>query len=185
MKKTTIISMFAAITMVFGFSMSNYAQNAKTAPITANATVYAEIAVASEHALDFGVVVIGSDKTVSTLGVATGGSNPSQQGVSQGIGKITRALGASIDYHLTTTTGFLSDGASHTMVFDNYTTAYTIGTTGGTQVLGVPVVTNQTRVAASATEPLVYVHIGGTVKPLAGQIAGVYSGTITLSAEYN
>jgi hypothetical protein len=185
MKQKSTIKIVAAITIVLGFALTTMGQNPVTGDITAHANVIAALAVSQQQTLEFGQVIPSYvTKTVSTTGVATVGTgNVSSQGVQQGIGKIVKATGTSITYKLNSPPANLTF-SSNNLAIGSYVTAYSLTTTGGTQTSGNATVTLPTTVP-SGSETDVYVHIGATVSPISNQAIGLYTGTITLSAEYN
>jgi len=183
----TSIKFFAALTIMMGFMMMANAQNAVTYPVTANATVQTKLVVSQLQALNFGTVdnVSGVSKTVSVLGVAStsGTAAPAQTGVQEGIGEIVRTGGV-VTYKLVTPPATLAGPSGSLLPIGNYTTAYSITTSGGAQTAGNATVTNPTSVAAGTDD--IYVHIGATVTPSAATtLIGNHTNTITLSAEYN
>jgi len=182
----TSIKFFAALAIMMGFTLLANAQSPVTNTVTANATVETKLVVTQFQALNFGTVdnVIAQTKVVSPAGVASSsGGSVAQTGVQEGIGEIVRSGGV-VTYKLVTPPATLAGPSGSLLPIGNYTTAYSITTSGGTQTAGNATVTLPTSVAAGTDD--IYVHIGATVTPSAATtLIGNHTNTITLSAEYN
>ena len=184
MKTTTKI--FATVAFAMGFTFAVNAQSSVTQAITANATVQTQLVVTQVQPLEFGTVdnVVAQTKTVSVLGVATSSaSDPGQNGVQEGVGKIVRTGNAIVDYRLTSVPTNLAGPTSSLLPIGTFVTSYSM-TQGGAQTAGNTTVASDTQVAGTGTD--IYVHIGATVTPDATTTsAGTHTGSITLTAEYN
>jgi len=183
----TTMKFFAAVGIMMGFAVGANAQNSVTNNVNANASVQSLITVVESHALEFGTVdkVNGQWKKVTTAGVVTSSGNaPGSEGVSPGIGLITRSGDAIITYKLISPPEFLLKGATSKLPISNYVTAYSIGLAGDKSIEKT-VVTDETTVAGKGDE--IYVYIGATVTPDATNTmeTGIHTAQITLSAEYN
>jgi hypothetical protein len=149
------------------FSLATAAQ-AQSANIQALATVYTPITITGNRNLDFGNVFPGVNKTVA---VAAATSGQFQLG-GQASGNVN------LTFTLPTN---LANGANN-LPIGTWTgcTSPTNTTTGCTAF------TPSGTATASAFSGLgaLWVFVGATVSPAAGQAAGSYSGTVTLTAAY-
>jgi hypothetical protein len=182
----TLIKFIATFVLMMGFTFVVNAKLPVDQSITANASVQTQLVITQVQPLMFGSVdnVIAQTKTISVLGVATSsGSDPGQNGVQEGIGKIVRTGNAIIDYRLSTVPTNLAGPSSSLLPIGTFVTSYSM-TQGGTQAAGNATVGSDTQVAGTGTD--IYVHIGATVTPDATTTsAGTHTGVITLTAEYN
>ncbi len=200
---------FAAIVVMMGFTMSAMAQSNNTATdkISAKAEVVAAVTVTKVQDLIFGMVTPGITKTILSDGaISTGATAGNSTGIvtatylggttgaeQAGEFSITKGLNTSITlaFSLPST---LSDGSSHTLpinFLDVTTGLAKLSKKSGSQadVAFTPATGITTAQAGTASEYFtgndLYVFIGGTVVPAIDQVAGVYSGDITLTATYN
>jgi len=194
MKHKSIFTIFAALTMVLGFAMTTVGQSAN-ASISGLAAVVAQVTVTGNTALEFGNVSPGVTKTVSSGGVVGPGT---PGGTTETAGKFTVTKGASTQ--VTLGFGTLPTFLVHTNTTDHLPINF-IDYSGGTIKCGklaytaltdVPftpasgiVVANSGNTAPYFAATEFWVNIGGTVVPAVAQLAGAYSGTITLTATYN
>jgi hypothetical protein len=190
----TTMKIFAALTIMFGLSISSFAQvvvqNA-TNTIAANATVVGAISVAATQSLEFGNLSVSGPKTIDLAGTPTGGvlGGNFQR---QGIFTIQKGENTSVDLTFTAIPNALSITASGGTAKLPIAYDATWGTSLVTGVGGIPVsvVANTlTTVPQNTAAPTIYVHLGGTVTPggtgAVATIAGVYTADVTLKAEFN
>lgn len=166
MKRLLQITLVAFI--MTGLTTVALAQQSDNDQITANATVIAQLDVTPGNSLDFGNVTPGVSSSVA---YGSGGTF-----------SITGGGGASIDLDFTLPTD-LSDGTNFLPISFSATDAnWEDGTTSSGS--------NEFDPGAGTTITFpadgdMTVFIGGTVNPGVGQVAGSYTGTITLTATYN
>ena len=192
MKKVSIFTMFAAITMVLGFAMTTFGQGGQTAnaSISGLANVAAQITVTGNTSLEFGNVTPGVTKTISTAGtVATGLAG----GTTETAGKFTVTKGPNTQVTL----GFtlptnLTHGTDNLAINFNDYSGSTCGQLAYTSLTNVPFTPASGEIIANTGSTVAYfaagtfwVNIGGTVVPTSGQVSGAYTGNITLTATYN
>ena len=165
MRTATVLSAVLAA----GFSFGAAALQAQTsANIQATATVLSAVTVAAGQDLQFGNVTPGVNKTI---GIADGGAGRFDvtKAASQGI-TLSFTLPANL-----TSAGNLLPIASWTGGWNGTQTP-----TGATTFTPSPAGTNTTATAGTT----VFVYVGATVAPGAAQVAGSYTGTVTMSAVY-
>jgi len=149
------------------FSLATAAQ-AQSANITALATVFQPISFASTRNLDFGNVFPGVAKTVGVAAATSGQFEMAGQAsanVNLSFALPTNLTSAGNNLPIGTWTGCTNA--------TNTTTGCTSFTPSG----------SATPSAFSGTGAL-WVFVGATVTPAAGQAAGNYTGTVTLTAAY-
>ena len=147
-------------------SFGSAAQAAATANGTATAEILSTLTVTATRSLDFGQIAVNG---AGTLVVATSGSTCSALLICTGSATtaafdVTGSPDAAYAATVPATSVALSDGLGNTMTVDNFTAAYT----GGTSL-----------VAGAAS-----FEVGGRLTAAAAQPAGVYSGTFAVSVEY-
>lgn len=190
----TTIKLFAALTIIFGLTANLEAQNNQSANanLTASANVAAAVTVTKTTDLAFGNVTPNNAKTISTEGtvvspgITTGGET---------VGKFSLTKSAStqvtLSFSLPTN---LVDGASHNLAisFADYSSSKLAKITNGGTNIDIPftpasgiTTANSGATAWAFTSTGFDVNIGGSVSPTAGQVAGVYTNTVTLTATYN
>jgi len=155
----------AVLAAVFGLASTAQAQSAN---IQALANVYQPITITGNRDLDFGNVFPG---VASTIGVAAPTSGLFQLG-GQASGNVNLTF---------TLPGNLASGGN-TLPIGSWT-----GCTSATNTTaGCTAFTPSGAATASAFSGLgaLWVFVGATVTPAAGQAAGAYSGTVTLTAAY-
>ena len=182
----TFKTIFAAV-LFLTVSNGMMAQTSDNANITSNATVIQPIEVIAGESLEFGTVVAGVDKTINLLGVATAGDVTTVSGAADTqagsfIVSAAASSGVSLSFNFPENlvsggnnleigdfaTGYLDAGddliefaTASAHGFSSFP-AYTVDGVSGIKVL-----------------------VGATVKPLSDQAPGQYTGTISLTAEYN
>jgi len=187
MKTTVKIMAAMAVMMGFAFNAMGQATNTANSTFSGKAVVAAAVSVTKGADLDFKNVTPGVNKTIAakkdaasrvTAGTATGGE-------AQGYFNITK--GADTSMRLTFTLPGTLESGTNTLTIDTY--KYSIFATSATD--DADIANGGTVDITSADFSNAYqassfeCHIGATVKPTASQVAGSYSGTITLSATYN
>lgn len=155
---------FAALAVALAASG---AQAATTATGNASAEILSTLTVAENTALNFGqiaangagtlVIAPNGSSTCSALLVCTGSPTA-------GLFDVAGTAGVAYAATVTTPSVSLSDGGTNSMTLDTFTVGYPAGTTltGGASTF----------------------NVGGTLHVGATQVAGVYSGTYTVSVEY-
>lgn len=167
-------------------AVAHHAQAASTG-VPINAEVAAPISITQTQALNFGVLTdTGAGGTVT---VGTGGTITGSTGASSGAGGTVAAGG----FEITATTGrvinvttpasvTIADGGN-TMTVNSFSLLAPAAAGGasntGNATTGAAIAANLT--AANVTG----FRLGGTIVVGAGQAAGTYSGTVTVTALYN
>jgi hypothetical protein len=183
MKHKSIFTIFAALTMVFGFAMTGLGQ--QTGNISANATVLGALSVGSVRPLNFGNVSLAGPKTIDLAGAATGAGSAGGD-FNQGTFSITKSTGTPVDFTFTVLPSTLiTDGG--TLPIATYLAGWNANSlSGGTSTPASTAFNAITTIPSGNTDPIIYVHIGATVTPAdPATIVGIYTGTLTLRAEYN
>lgn len=141
--------------------------SAQSANIAATANVYQALTVAGARDLAFGNVFPGVDKTVAVTDATSG--------------KFTVQGQASVGVNLTFTLPANLTGPGN-LPINNWSAHHhtSDAASGGTSF--VPSAAN-TSATMSGTGEL-FVYIGARVQPAAGQAAGAYSGTVTMTVAY-
>ena len=192
MKTNSILRIFAALTIVLGFAMTTVGQQSANASVAGNANVAAQVTVTGNTPLEFGNVTPGVTKTVSSAGVVGPGL---PGGTTETAGKFTITKGANTQVTLGfTLPSNLVDLSSNNLAinFVDYAGPTKCAKLSYTALTDVPftpasgeVIANTGSTATYFASTEFYVFIGGTVVPITGQVAGAYTGTITLTATYN
>jgi hypothetical protein len=194
MKNSTKVLL--TLVLVTGFGVSTYAQQNDNDVIEARAEVSALVNVTELQNLIFGVVTPGVTKTIDTEGAViagTAGTGSTIGAELEGQFSITKGTNTSVTLAFTLPSNLTKDADNLAI---NFTDADEVelaklAAFGGTQddLLFTPaggITTANTGLTAEYyADDAFYVFIGGTVVPLADQAAGVYEGTITLTATYN
>ena len=181
------MKLFAAITIMLGFSMMSKAQ---TADMTATAAVVNALAVTVTQPLNFGNILKPSGSSVTrivALDDQATGSATAVAGVTpkHGIFKIVKGANTNLSVTYTAIAGTLT-GAGAPMAMSGYVSKCNINSTDGSTGVDVSCVAlAPTSITTLTAATDIYVHIGGTVTAADAQLAGVYTGTITLQATYN
>jgi len=149
---------------------------------TATAVVLTPMTITKNVDMSFGNVVGGNGTvTVSTSNARTfaGNTAPSVSGgTALAAAKFTVGGTAGQIYGITVTPpANLSDGSGHNMTFTAFWEALDAAAPTGI-VAGTPA----TFTPAGATS---YIYMGGSIVVGAAQVAGTYTGTITVSVDYN
>jgi hypothetical protein len=166
MQRTKLSSMaLVAVVAAFG---ANSAQAQASSNITASATVAAALTASTIQNLAFGTVIPSFNRTVTTNDAANAG-----------IVRFAGGANAEVNVTLPTLPANLSDGTNSLPI--SYTSAYAV-TQAGAQTSFTPATGATTRL--DATTGFLFVFVAGTVSPGAGQVAGAYTGTITVQAAY-
>lgn len=168
-KKSLLLSVVMVFALVVALGGSAYSQNSATATANATATIVTPIAMTKTADMAFAEVAAGS--TAGTIVLATDGSRTATGGTKVGGGTgvaasftVTGQSGYTYNITLPGSASTLSDGASHTMTVNTWTSNPTpSGTlTGGTSTL----------------------KVGGTLNVGASQVAGTYTGTFSVTVAY-
>ena len=165
MRTATVLSAVLAA----GFSFGTVALEAQTsANIQATATVLSAVTVSAGQDLQFGNVTPGVNKTVAFADAGAGRFD------------VTKAATQGITLAFTLPTD-LSDGVN-TLPIGSWTGGWNTSATpaGATTFTPSPGGTNTTATAGTA----IVVYVGATVTPPAAQVAGNYTGTVTMSVVY-
>lgn len=177
----TNLKLLAVAALALGFSMS---VNAATGTATGTATVVQAVTVTKKVDLAFGSVSQGIDKTINLNSTVAGTPNVGTHTAGQFL--VSAATGTAVHVAFTTpATGLLLGGTGVPLEITNYTYAW--GLTNASQAntfsaaTDISIGTNEAETGVNG----VFVFIGGTAHPTAGQTIGDYSGTITLTATYN
>ncbi|HRZ48385.1 MAG TPA: DUF4402 domain-containing protein [Bacteroidales bacterium] len=182
-----------AIMMGFGFSAMAQAQSDND-NIAAKAEVVAQVNVTKVLDLQFGIVTPGVNKSISTTGsVLAGTAGTSTYAGTEQKGHFTVTKGANTYLTLALTLPanltYLTNNLPINFADVSSTQLGLLQISGANDVPFTPSATplNLTSGAYSAyfTATSFDVFLGGTVAPAASQVAGDYTGTITLTATYN
>lgn len=167
MRAKQLVSQVALVAAVAVIGASTLEAQASS-NITASATVAAALQAATIQNLAFGTVIPGSPRTIATNDAANAG-----------IVRFTGGVNAEVNVTLPTLPANLTDGTNNLP----YTpaAAYSL-TQAGAQTGFVPATGATTRLDAATG--FLYVFVAGQVSPAVGQVAGLYSGTITVQAAY-
>jgi spore coat protein U-like protein len=180
--KTNKFFMAIAMTLfIISGSVTVWAQSSEvTENVPVTATVYAQLLLSAESDLDFGSVanVDGLAKSVSVDGEAGYGSDGN---VTAGLVKIVRAEDAEITFRLDAPPTALVGPEAAELPIGNWLTAFSYSEEGAKT--DTAAAAEDTVVAGEGTD--VFVFIGATVTPGATTTVGAYTGTVTVSAEYN
>ena len=165
MRTATVLSAVLAA----GFSFGAVALEAQTsANIQATATVLSAVTVSAGQDLQFGNVTPGVDKTVAIADAGAGRFD------------VTKAATQGITLAFTLPTD-LSDGVN-TLPIGSWTGGWNTSATPAGATAFTPSAGGTNTAATAGTAIVVYV--GATVSPPPGQVAGNYSGMVTMSVVY-
>jgi hypothetical protein len=165
MRTATVLSAVLAA----GFSLGAGALEAQTsANIQATATVLSAITVAAGNDLQFGNVTPGVNKTTAIADAGAGRFD------------VTKAANQGVTLAFTLPTD-LTDGTNN-LPIGTWTGGWNTSATpaGATAFTPSAAGTNTTATAGTG----IFVYVGATVSPAAAQVAGSYSGTVTMSVVY-
>ncbi len=165
MRTATVLSAVLAAGLSVGVATAE-AQN--SANIQATATVLSAVTVAAGQNLAFGNVTPGVNKTVA---IADGGA---------GRFDVTKAANSGVTLSFTLPTN-LASGVNN-LPIGSWTGGYnaTATPTGATAFTPSAGGTNTTVSAGTS----IFVYVGATVNPAVAQVAGNYTGNVTMSAVY-
>lgn len=159
---------------------SAMAQSSATASANATATIIRPITLTAQRDLAFGAVVPGAavgtmvlTAASTTVASVTGGvTQPGTQSgaVSSAQFKVDGEGGFTYSITLPASAATITDGASHNMTVDTWTSD--IGATG----------TLSNALGAAGTQTF---YVGGTLHVAATQVAGNYTGTFSVTVAYN
>ena len=166
MRKTMLST--CALVAAVAVAGANRAEAQASSNITASANVAAALTASTIQNLAFGTVIPSFPRTVATTDAANAG-----------IVRFAGGANAEVNVTLPTLPANLSDGANNLPI--SYTSGYAL-TQAGAQTSFTPASGATTRL--DGTTGFLFVFVGGTVSPGAGQVAGLYSGTITVQAAY-
>ncbi len=184
MKQKSIFTIFAAITMVLGFAMTGLSQ--QTGDVTANAQVLGALSVGSTQSLEFGLVSLAGPKTISLIDGASG--TGSAGGIFyHGIFSVTKSTGTNVDLTFTVLPTILNTAppSAATLPIGTWVAKWNANSTSGAVGTTIAIPPGTTTIPAANLDPIIYVHIGGTVTPDGTTTVDLYTGTITLQAVYN
>ena len=165
MRTATVLSAALAAAISLGAAS---AEAQTSANIQATATVLSAVTVTGASDLQFGNVTPGVNKTIA-IADAGAGRFDLQKAATQGV---------TLSFTLPTD---LSDGTNN-LPIGTWTGGWnTSATPAGATTFTPSAGGTNTAVAAGTT---LSVYVGATVSPAVGQVAGSYSGTVTMSAIY-
>jgi hypothetical protein len=191
------IKFLAALAIMMGFGMSAMAQQSDFDVTAAKAEVVAQVNVTKVLELLFGMVTPGVTKSISTTGtLLAGNAGTSTFAGSEQQGHFTVTKGANTWVTLTLSLpATLTDGTTTPNILpinfsDVSGTPLGLLKTGANDVPFTPVNGNQIQLTSGAYSAFFAatsfdVFLGGTVVPATSQVAGNYTGNITLIATYN
>lgn len=139
-----------------------------TASITASATVAGALTATNLRDLSFGTVIPGFTRTVVPTDATSGHF------------QIDGGVNAEVQVQFTSLPSELSDGTN--LLSITYTSTYNSTDAGGSGTTFVPASGVTTRLDAATGQ--LHIYMGGSIVVPAGQPAGLYQETITLSASY-
>jgi len=168
MQKLAVVLIAVAL---LAYAPAAMAQGTASGDILAQANVMTPIQVAAEQDLLFGNVIPGSNKSIAV-------DNPSA-----GRWLVQGTAGAEVDLDFTTLPVALTSGAnSMPIVYGATDAGHHTSNDPFSAVLFDPAVSALANIGSPAAT--LYVWVGGTVQPVLAQAAGLYTGTITLTATY-
>jgi len=182
-----MMKILVMLSLAMFFAMGAMAQN-DNANTTGKALIVQGIDVVWAADLNFGWVSPGLNKTVALDGTVTG-SNVGKISETTGLFHVMAAAGSDVQLQFTTLPGNLVySGNDLTITYvAGWDTAddYSSGTDFTTAATSTQVASGTFPTNTIGTTNGIYVFIGGTVAPTGTQVAGEYTGTITLTATYN
>ncbi len=155
---------------VMAWAPSALAQSTASADITARATVLGPITVTNQADLEFGNVIPGVAKSVAISGTTSGRW------------LVAGNAGAEVNLDFTALPNNLTGPATMSITYAANDAGHNVTNNAAGAVPFDPAGTALANIGNAPAE--LYVWIGGTVNPVAGQAAGLYTGTITLQAAY-
>lgn len=175
------MKMMAVMAVMMGFAFSAMGQGlTDNATITGKAIVYSSMSVTREVDLNFGLVSPNVPKTVGLYNNVTGTPNNGTQTTGRFV--VAASPNSSVDITFDTPEK-LSDGTND-LAIGTYAYAWdTDNDANGGTPFSTGSLDGSTDVTMSGST--IYVFIGATLTPGETQVAGTYTGTITLTATYN
>ncbi len=165
MRIATVLSAVLAA----GLSLGAAALEAQTsANIQATATVLSAVTVTAGNDLQFGNVTPGVNKTVAIGDAGAGSFN------------VTKAANEGVTLAFTLPTN-LTDGVNN-LPIGSWTGGWNTSATPAGATTFTPSAGGSNTTATAGTG--IFVYVGATVSPAAAQVAGNYSGTVTMSVVY-
>ena len=165
MRTATVLSAVLAA----GLSLGAAALEAQTsANIQATATVLSAVTVTAGNDLQFGNVTPGVNKTVAIGDAGAGSFN------------VTKAANEGVTLAFTLPTN-LTDGVNN-LPIGGWTGGWNTSATPAGATTFTPSAGGSNTTATAGTG--IFVYVGATVSPAAAQVAGNYSGTVTMSVVY-
>jgi hypothetical protein len=165
MRTATVLSALLAAGLTVGAAKAE----AQSGNIQATANVLAALTVAAGANLQFGNVTPNVPKTIAIADAGAGRFD------------ITKAAASGVTLSFTLPTNLVSGGGDN-LGIGTWTGGWnTSATPSGATTFTPSAGGTNTGVTAGTT---LFVYVGATVSPIAAQPAGLYSGTVTLSAVY-
>jgi hypothetical protein len=165
MRTATLLSAVLAA----GFSLGAGALEAQTsADIQATATVLSAVTVAAGNDLQFGNVTPGVNKTTAIADAGAGRFD------------VTKAASQGVTLAFTLPTD-LTDGTNN-LPIGSWTGGWNTSATPAGATAFTPSAGGTNTTATPGTG--IFVYVGATVSPAVAQVAGSYSGTVTMSVVY-
>ncbi len=158
--------------VLLAYAPAVMAQGTASGNILARANVMTPIQVTPQQNLEFGNVIPGANKSIPVTNASAG------RWLVQG------TAGAEVTLQFTALPATLSDGGANTMpiVYGATDAAHHTSNNPGAATTFNPIAIATANISSPLAE--LYTWIGGTVQPAAAQAAGLYTGTITLTATY-
>jgi hypothetical protein len=169
MKKVTII--LTGVILMTITALTANAQNTATESATATATIHQHLSLVKDVDLAFGGIITDTDGGTVVIAATSAGTPtytglPTQLSTTTTASKFTASGQANATFAITLPTSIsINDGASHSMIVDNFVASD--GITGHALV--------------SSTNEF---YVGATLNVGAGQEAGSYTGTFPVTVTY-
>ena len=176
--KTTSNKVLLGTTTLLAMGVSGQVANAATDQVDIQAIIVDPVQITATQVLNFGTLSesgAGGTAVVDNAGaITTGGAVTSIGGtIQQGIFNLKGGIGLQVDV-TGPANAVISAGGNNTMVVDQFTINGANGTINATAFTNVMVAATDTGF-----------DVGGRLTVGAGQAAGTYTGTVTLTANYN
>jgi hypothetical protein len=165
MRTATVLSAVLAAGLSLGAATAE-AQN--SANIQATATVLSAVTVAAGNDLQFGNVTPGVNKTVAIADAGAGRFD------------VTKAASQGVTLSFTLPTN-LTSGANN-LPIGSWTGGWNTSATPAGATTFTPSLGGTNTAATPGSN--IFVYVGATVSPAVAQVAGSYTGTVTMSAVY-
>jgi len=162
MRTATLFSAFTAVTLSFGTA----SLHAQSGSINATATVLSAITVANGNNLAFGNVTPGVNKTVAITDAGAGRFD------------VTKAAATGVALTFTLPAN-LTAGANNLPIG-----TWTGGWNTSNSAVGATGFTPSAAPTNTGSVGNIWVFVGATVSPAAAQVAGAYTGTVTMQVAY-